>query len=154
MDTILRTRFGNMISMKTQVIWTKFHWCDICSQESNEQYACICPASFKCFFFKLWLQIRFPLKCHCKEIYHFMNAHILAFLISWVCIYKYDLFISIYILRRKKFIHTYTWQCPLVLRYCVSHLSVFFSIDEIKIFIVIVIYELIATGWRIHVSRV
>ena len=30
--------------------------------------------------------------------------------------------------------------------------SVFFSIDEIKIFIIIIIYELIAAGWRMHTS--
>ena len=33
------------------------------------------------------MQIRFPLKCHCNEIYHFINAHTLALLISWVCRY-------------------------------------------------------------------
>ena len=28
------------------------------------------------------------------------------------------------------------------------------SIDEIKIFFIIIIYELIADGWRIHVSEI
>ena len=42
------------------------------------------PSDLPCF--SLWLQIRFPLKCHNKEIYHFMNAHTLVALISWVCI--------------------------------------------------------------------
>ena len=32
--------------------------------------------SFQMYFLlNLWLQIRFPLKCHCKEIYHFMPTH-------------------------------------------------------------------------------
>ena len=62
--------------------------------------------SFKWFFFiNLWLQIRFPLKCYCKEIYHFMNACTPALLISRVCQYKHNLFILIYILRRRKFIY-------------------------------------------------
>ena len=30
----------------------------------------------------------------------------------------------------------------------------FFSSDEIKIFIIIIFYELIAAGWRIHVSGI
>ena len=42
----------------------------------------------------------------------------------------------------------------IVLYYCVSHISVFFSIDKIKIFIIIIIYELIASGWCIHVSGI
>ena len=86
------------------VIWLKLHW--NFSLGSNEQYAFICPARLDelQMFFHLSLQIRFPLKCHCKEIYHFMNAHTLASLISWV--YKHNLFVSIYILRKSKCIHT------------------------------------------------
>ena len=122
----------------------------ICSQESNEQYACICPArldEFQMYFLYLWLQIRFPLKCHCKEIYHFMNAHTLALLISWVCIYEHNLFILIYILRRRKFIHTPD-NAHLFYIIAFHAYLYFYSIDEIEIFSIIIIYELIATGWR------
>ena len=43
---------------------------------------------------------------------------------------------------------------PLVLYHCVSRISVFFSIDEIKLFIIIIIYELIAADWRIYMCQV
>ena len=39
--------------------------------------------------------------------------------------------------------------CFILLRF--SHICIF-SIDEIKIFIIIIIYELIAAGWRTHMS--
>ena len=54
------------------------------------------------------------------------------------------IYILIYILRRRN-LYTHL-QCP-----CVLRISVFFNIDEIKIFIIIILYELIAADWRIHV---
>ena len=104
--------------------------------------------SFKCIFFNIWLQIRFPLICFCKEIYHSMNAHTLALLI---CIYKHNLSISIYILHRRKFIHT---PDNARLFYIIWRLSAFFSSEEIMTFIIIIIYELIAAGWSIHESKI
>ena len=150
MATILRTIFLNIISMKTYVIWLNLYW-------NLPAFVQLTSISFKCIFFNSWLQIRLPLKWHCKEIYHFMNAHTLALLISRVCIYKHNLYILNYILRRRKFILTpdnaHLFYI-IVLYYCVSHISVFFSIDKIKIFIIIIIYELIASGWRRHVSGI
>ena len=65
---------------------------------------------------------------------------------------KHSLFILIYILRRRN-LYTHL-QCPLVLYHCVSRISVFFNIDEIKISIIIILYELIAADWRINVSGI
>ena len=81
----------------------------------------------------------------------FLMPDTIALLISRVCIYKRYLFILIYILRRGKFKHT---PDNAHLFYIIAFISVFFSIDEIQIFIIIIIYDLIADGWRIHVSGI
>ena len=115
----------------------------------------LASGSFKCFFFffHLSLQIRFPLKCHCKEIYHFMNAHTLqSCLIDIMSMYKHDLFVPIYILRKRKCIHTpdnaHLFKYP-----CVSRIFIFFSIDEIKIFFIIIIYDLTAAAYMCQESN-
>ena len=156
MVTILRTIFWNIIAMKTYVIWFKLHWnlfiriqWTICLHLSSSPRWVL-----NVLFFNSWLQLRFPLKCHCKEMYHFMNAHTLALLISRVCIYKHNSFILIYILRRRKSIHTPDNADLFYIIEFHAYACVLFSIDEIKIFIIIIIYELIATGWRIHVSGI
>ena len=75
-----------------------------------------------------------------------------ALLISWVCIYKHDLFVPIYILRKRKSIHTpdnaHLFKYP-----CVSRIFIFFSIDEIKIFFIIIIYDLTAAAYMCQESN-
>ena len=58
------------------------------------------------FFLKFVITNNISIEMSFNEIYNLMNAHTLPLLISRVCIYKHNLFISIYILRRKKFMHT------------------------------------------------
>ena len=62
--------------------------------------------------------------------------------ITSMYINKHNLFILIYILRRRN-LHTHLTE-PRVSYHCVSRTSVFFNIDEIKIFIIIILNELIA----------
>ena len=87
-----------------------------------------------------------------NETCHFMDAHTRPLLILRVCIYKHNLFISLYILRKRKFIHTPD-NAQLIYIIAFHAYLYFFSSDEIKI-IIIIIYELIAAGWRIHVSGI
>ena len=151
MATILHTIFLNIISMKTYVIWLKLHWnlflwieWTICLHLSSSPWWVL-----NVLFLNLWSQIRFPMKCPCKKIYHFMNTHTLALLISRVCIYKHNLSVSIYILRRRKFIYLTMPTCFILLRF--THICSFSS-DEIEIFIIIIIYDLIVAGWHILMS--
>ena len=57
-------------------------------------------------------------------------------LIAITSMYIQAQFIYIYLHFAQKEVYTNTWQCPLVFYHCVSRISVFFSIDEIKIFII------------------
>ena len=78
------------------------------------------------YFFNLWLQIRFPLKYHWQEIYHFMNAHTLALLISRVCVCKhisFFLYWSTFYVEGSLYIHLTMSTCFILLRF--THICIF-----------------------------
>ena len=154
MAAILRTIFWNIIAMKTYVIWLKLRWNFVTSIQWT-----ICLHSFSsprwilnADLLILWLQmIRFPLKCRYKEIY-----------ILWICPHTclvdsmsmytntIHLYRSTFYLEGSLYIHLTMPTCSILLYF--SHIS-FFSSDEIKTFIIIIIYELIASGWRMYVKN-
>ena len=148
MAAILRTIFWNIIAMKTYVIWLKLRWNFFTSIQWT-----ICLHSFSsprwilnADLLILWLQmIRFPLKSTYYEY-----AHTLALLISWVCTNTIHLYRSTFYLEGSLYIHLTMPTCSILLYF--SHIS-FFSSDEIKTFIIIIIYELIASGWRMYVKN-
>ena len=72
--------------------------------------------------------------------------------ITSMYINKHSLFILIYILRRRN-LYTHLTMPPCFISLHFTHICIF-NIDEIKIFIIIILYELIAADWRIHVSGI
>ena len=155
MATILRKIFWNMISMKTYVIWLKLHWnlftriqWTICLHFSSSPRWVL---NVFCILIFLWLQIRFPLNVIARK---FTISCMPSHLSYWYHEYVYTNTIYLYWSTCYVKGSLYTWQYPLVLYHCVSRISIFFSIDEIKIFIIIIIYVLIVVGWCIHASEI
>ena len=155
MATSLSTIVWNILSMKTYVIWLKLHWhwftriqCTICLHLSSLPGWVLNVSFFKSIITnkistEIALQGNLPFPTHLPDWYN-----------KYVPIYKHNLIISINILRRRKFIHMPDKAHFIVLYSCVSHRSVFFRNDEIKILIIIIIYALTAAGWRIHASGI